>query len=151
MAEAEIISLAHEPKLRYYFVTTETKLGDKVLFLYHQVFCKIYVCHAFSDGYLLDHWSNVIEDMPDEGDFLSQKNHLRDLIDLQSVHDIVVFPFNRFPPVGEHFLLMSEDLTMVTYNEVAKGIEIEKANRLKDIIDTFYREKLERENIVGVL
>lgn len=40
MAEAEIISLAPEPKLRYFFVTTETKLGATLV--YFNVFILIY-------------------------------------------------------------------------------------------------------------
>lgn len=88
--------------------------------------------------------------MPDEGELLTQKNNLRDLIDLQSDHDVVVSPFDRFPPLENQFLLMSDDFRL-THDQLWKGIEKEKANRLQVIIDAFYREKLERDGVVGVL
>lgn len=98
----------------------------------------------------MDHWSNVIENIPDE--FISLKHHLHELIELQSVHDTVVPPFDRLPvcPPGQ-FLPVSKDFSVVTHDQIAKLIEMEKASRLQVIIDSIYRESLEREQTVGVL
>lgn len=97
----------------------------------------------------MDHWSNVIEEIPeDESELRSRKNNLRDLVEYLSLHDIVAGVFSRLPSLeGGDF--MSDEFE-ITQDELFKAIEKEKALRLQAIIDG-YREYLEREQIVGVL
>lgn len=97
----------------------------------------------------MDHWENVILQMPDEGEGLPMKHHVLDLLELLSQHNIAVPPFDKLP--FDPITIASEKFSEVTVEGLQKLVKMEKEYRLQVIIETMFREVLEREQIVGVL